>query len=900
MTDQYRRPRSPVYNPARASLPINLPGHGHPASHNHQHHHHDKDHDHHVRVIPTSRRELIPTTHSRNGSSTASSAGTVTTTYKITADPPPASSRSSSARNASRTRSSTVDSYNRPTIVTPAASRNKPVIHSGRPPSPLRNPYRLSDEDYYSVPASSQHLHSRNKRYSATMDNDDMRRLEMERERDRLRVPSARERGSYSSSRPRPVYPKSAARHLPTFGDDYSEDGYGYTKPRDLVQYDLDNPTRQEQRRDSFESGGRSRPTSVGNYGELVVGSYDSRMHGPPPSIRGFDKFSRGSTWEQPMGRMPVAPPPPVSPIHRPARVDPPFEEQPPKRSYPRRPVYPDHEHKRGPRNDYYEVQDDDPRGKRERPYRATPGYGSPVEQRGFGIRDELPQKLERSEKSDRLDRAERHERPERKEKFDRLEREKRPERPERVERSDRLDKTDRIERGERSERPERPDDDLPEHNKGRDAVAAGLGIAGAAVGLNAAKKAKDDHDDRDDRKQKEYYDDPRPSRNQREAKDRVDLDGREPKERPAHLSEQRDADDLERRRRHKHRREAPSSGTDSESDPRPEKADIPQRREPRPEQQSSAAPTAFNPRDTMDLRALKEALNSKDNSVPTAEPTATRSPRPSATKGPVEAAKIRTGLDSERRSREAFDSKDNPHARVVSPPRPKSDEKPVKGILRAPREKFPEDLAPIREGVAPLKDAKRDGVPSDARWTKISRKLVNPEALELGKERYEARDDFVIVLRVLSRDEVQGYAEVTQKLRAAREEAEEQEARSERRRARRERHERHKRERSLGERSERRRRRRDRDSESSDTTDDEDRVYDRNAPKMLEPAPPRRRAASNNFDEPMMSGGLDGLGLREPPDAPGHYPGYTRNPPPPGSPVGQTPGTSRRSRNES
>jgi hypothetical protein len=42
----------------------------------------------------------------------------------------------------------------------------------------------------------------------------------------------------------------------------------------------------------------------------------------------------------------------------------------------------------------------------------------------------------------------------------------------------------------------------------------------------------------------------------------------------------------------------------------------------------------------------------------------------------------------------------------------------------------------------------------------------VNPEALEAGKERFEAREDFVIVLRVLSRDEVQGYAEVTQRIR--------------------------------------------------------------------------------------------------------------------------------------
>lgn len=134
----------------------------------------------------------------------------------------------------------------------------------------------------------------------------------------------------------------------------------------------------------------------------------------------------------------------------------------------------------------------------------------------------------------------------------------------------------------------------------------------------------------------------------------------------------------------------------------------------------------------------------------------------------------------------------------------------------------------------------------------------------------------------------------------AAREEAEEQQARAERRRARRERHERHKRERSLGERSERRRRRRDRESESSDTSADEDGVYDRSAPKMLEPAQPRRRAASNTLEEPVMSGGLDGLGLREKPDTRGQYAGYTRNPPPPGSPVGQTAGTGRSRRNES
>ena len=36
-----------------------------------------------------------------------------------------------------------------------------------------------------------------------------------------------------------------------------------------------------------------------------------------------------------------------------------------------------------------------------------------------------------------------------------------------------------------------------------------------------------------------------------------------------------------------------------------------------------------------------------------------------------------------------------------------------------------------------------------DLRWTKIARRLVSPEALEAGKERFEARDDVVNVFRV-------------------------------------------------------------------------------------------------------------------------------------------------------
>jgi S1-C subfamily serine protease len=95
-----------------------------------------------------------------------------------------------------------------------------------------------------------------------------------------------------------------------------------------------------------------------------------------------------------------------------------------------------------------------------------------------------------------------------------------------------------------------------------------------------------------------------------------------------------------------------------------------------------------------------------------------------------------------------------------------KEPEAPPKSILKAPREKFPEDDNPIREGVAPLKDAHKQGIPPGARWTKIDRRLVNPAALNLGHERFEERSDYVIVLRVLTKEEIQAYAVKTQEIR--------------------------------------------------------------------------------------------------------------------------------------
>ena len=120
---------------------------------------------------------------------------------------------------------------------------------------------------------------------------------------------------------------------------------------------------------------------------------------------------------------------------------------------------------------------------------------------------------------------------------------------------------------------------------------------------------------------------------------------------------------------------------------------------------------------------------------------------------------------------------------RIVDPPTDEEAPKP-KGILKRPTEKFPEHPNTMREGVAPLKDvstrqiargvrytnsntqATKSGIPPGARWTKIDRRLVNPEALEEFKERFEERLDCVIVLRVLTKEEIQKLADRTREIR--------------------------------------------------------------------------------------------------------------------------------------
>jgi hypothetical protein len=103
----------------------------------------------------------------------------------------------------------------------------------------------------------------------------------------------------------------------------------------------------------------------------------------------------------------------------------------------------------------------------------------------------------------------------------------------------------------------------------------------------------------------------------------------------------------------------------------------------------------------------------------------------------------------------------------LVEPLKEKEQESKPKGILKPPRAiPFPEDPNPTREGVAPLKEAGKKGIPPGARWTKINRQLVNPAALEASHERFEERDEYVIVLRVLTREEIEKFAALTTEIR--------------------------------------------------------------------------------------------------------------------------------------
>jgi len=356
-------------------------------------------------------------------------------------------------------------------------------------------------------------------------------------------------------------------------------------------------------------------------------------------------------------------------------------------------------------------------------------------------------------------------------------------------------------------------DDDGPEDGDERERksvrgkLATGLGIAAASIGIGSVLK-KDNKADKDDRgspkRRKSPVEAPRSS-NEIDPELRGTADRYEPKFSPTDDRKPSIRDEPEILEGPKDRPPKGERAQVDDVDVRPvdkRAADIPAATEPKePQTHSSeeekttprprrkrgaAGAAAFDPRDTaglMDIKAKLAALDDKEKPVKddatsqeSVEPPTIREPPPERgspssprKRDPEEETALALVVaDKEGRGRElAPPAHDARQVRLVSPPRDEETRKPLRGILKAPKTKFPEEENPIREGVAPHKDDKtKQSAPNGARWTKVARKLVNPDALTIGKERFEVRDDFVIVLRVLSREEIEAYTSATAQLR--------------------------------------------------------------------------------------------------------------------------------------
>ncbi|KAH0495584.1 hypothetical protein TgHK011_009123 [Trichoderma gracile] len=757
MADRYRgypaAGRSATFNnPARISLPAGVGGYGALYAN-------DPDYV----ASPTRYSAATPRGYT---AAAAPAAVAVPPRSYSTVNPEPRAPRPS-PREPSRTRRSTLDASARPPIIVTSMQDHRPhtstpltadvLTHGG---SPVREPYRVSDGRLYSQPASSIRSRSTARPYHTSSASDDFGRS---REQGEI-VLASRDADAYRSSRPHVVYP-SNSRHS-NAAIDYGDDGYQYTNAGELVRYDLDHgaaPTPARSRRhDSFDRT-YSRPNINYNADQRSFNVnttldpnrasriYDSRGGGPPPSTRGFDKIGRA--YDSARDVPPAAPAPP-SPGQLEV-VERPVEQRTIRRP---RPLSLTQEPGRAHPEDYYRGYDDD--GYEPRRY-----YDDSVTSRGFGLRVGQPDDVEDHrgrywESRDDLGREESTRRDHSRKRIEAPVKEgQRPhdedERGSDRERSDRERDRERSERDredwyrsykdnlrDRLDGRRESDQEDSDRSRVREKVASGAaaGAAAAAGGLspNSRKEAKPESGE------------PRRRRASDEASERD-----EDRDRQAAKAE------AEARERNRREAEAKLNGesavVSSDSDEGKKKAE----RRHRPS-------NSFDPNDTGDLKQIREQLaKTSDGEKPE---TNGKDKAPPADKDKEERRSASPAGEDDRGRDLVLRNPEEKQVRVVSPPREKKEEKPLKGILKQPSAKFPEELNPIREGVAPHKeDKKLKEVPPGARWTKINRKIVNPEALEIGKERYELRDDFVIVLRVLSKEEIQAYAAATQVLRERR-----------------------------------------------------------------------------------------------------------------------------------
>ncbi|KAI0544296.1 hypothetical protein F4679DRAFT_43210 [Xylaria curta] len=808
--------KSPTFNPARASMPVNI-GYNLPYTGE-------------LHAVPAARYEAsVPRRHDPKTAASAAPSTATVTTYNVAKD----MSRSLSRSN--RNRSSTVDSHaGKPIIVT--TNHPRPHVSSSHAsgsvratsPSRDREPYRPSENAYYAVqPASSIRSRSHN-RHSYTQGaplGDEFYRL-------RERVggvgltpeggfwgPSRTSTDNFRNPRPHVLYTTSAhpahtaapAHHATsTYANssavaDYDDDYYEYTKPSELVRYDLDHDQERRSRRDSNDRPYYRPHVNVVSHDTTTRYEPRARAKPPPPTSAGLDRYNRAAaagTYDRPSVTMPappaVPPPPPIDTSRRPALLEAPRSPTSETRNPRPRPVslYQDGPARPSHADDVYRSRDDERVGKDRR--ERDDGYRDEnVVTRGFGIRTDTlePSPVRQTPAQNYDDRRPRHETADRASRHGSDDSSTHTRHHDRDAANDHRDRNDGIGRKESVSRT-------------RDKVAAGL--KAAAVGLipiigrddanvSPRRRASDEDKEYSPRgsetnkpREKEpadsaSFEQRREARGGRTAsvsgsKDRdsdsnrdreIDRERERQRGRDHDLPKERERerdrdDDRDQRERQWHDAEAKLNGS-GKRETSPDDASNIGRRRQRPS-------SGFDPTDTkglMDLKAELAALDDQNKGAGKADESDALStkevPSAKATSGTNGSDKGHESAD-ESRGREIVPAREEKQVRVVSPPREKTEHKPIKGILKTPSVKFPEDQNPIREGVAPHKDdqSKKD-VPAGARWTKISRKKVNPEALTIGKERFEVRDDFVIVLRVLNKEEIQAYATATAQIREMR-----------------------------------------------------------------------------------------------------------------------------------
>ncbi|KUI59879.1 hypothetical protein VP1G_07125 [Cytospora mali] len=803
MTDRHRFPTSgrrspPNYNPARMSMPTM------PTTNSAYSSFYGSD----IHVVPTSRHEAATPSHynhHRNNTSDwrGPNVPVTTTTYTVRKDPV---TRAASVREDSRNRTSSLDAATKrpPIIVTTRQSKepsssHTPTSHLPASPAPDRGreAAKPSDEDpYYTQPASSIRSRSHARPYhpsgsiSSTLDNDEFLRLRQRTNDERL-LPS---RTEHRRERPTSMYADPARLSTKTL--DLGDSGYEYTTPSALARYDLDNdkPHARRNRRDSIDRNAYYRPSV--NVSTDVGRPYDGRPRAPPPS-RALDTYNRRLTtddatatvYDRPTVRVPApaAVPIPV-PERRAGQLDVPPSpmdriERRSSRAGPR-PVSLYQEPPRPLHNDVYRARDDGyvPRDHRDRDYLRD----EDVNNRGFGVRVDGDRKDDRGKVREREDVApprERRTEQRRDARPDDRERELRRRPDEELDRRD--DRKYSRDQGRKDDDPRldkkgTKDDIIRDDDRGkdkvRDKVATGLSLAAGAIGLGEAltHKGKEEKAEKERSPRRHSDEDVREG----ETEERYKPTRKDPEERIGLRDDfderprrDRDLDDAEERDRNRRDAEARLNGEPAMSGALDDHSSSDENKPRRRRRPSSA----FRPNDTAGLLALKEQLKAKEESDKGSEKDRSKDSSPDRRSQPSPSNRdsledpARSNKD-DARGRDAATAHDDKQVRVVSPPRDKEDKKPIKGILKQPKPAFPEEPNPVREGVAPHKDDKTKGnVPPGARWTKISRKLVNPEALTIGKERFEVREDFVIVLRVLNKEEIEAYTAATAQLREMR-----------------------------------------------------------------------------------------------------------------------------------